>query len=55
MSQNPLTVALVLLSLYCAVVAVVQGARSRRTTYALMGAAIFAGLTTVATVWPSVA
>lgn len=51
MLDNPLGVALALLSGYYAVVALVQRARSGRTGEAWVGAALFAGLTTAAAVW----
>jgi hypothetical protein len=49
--QTPVLTALVLSSAYYGIVAVVQGVRSRRAHYALVGAALFWGLATAATAW----
>jgi hypothetical protein len=49
--QRPVLVALFLMTAYCIFVAVVQAARARKADHALMGAAIFAGLATAATIW----
>ena len=51
MLQRPVLVALLLMTAYCIFVAVVQAVRARKADHALLGAAIFAGLTTAATIW----
>lgn len=51
MLQNPVSMALVLLTGYYSVVAAIHQRRSMRTSHALAGAGILAGLTTVAAVW----
>lgn len=50
--DSPLVVALFLLTGYYALVALVHGARSVKRNPAVMGAAVFAALSTVVTVWP---
>jgi hypothetical protein len=50
--DSPLVVALFLLTGYYALVALVHGARSVKRNPAVMGAALFAALSTVVTVWP---
>jgi hypothetical protein len=50
--ESPLALALCLLTAYYALVAVLHRARSMKSDPALVGAALFASLTTVATVWP---
>ena len=53
--QSPLALALVLLTAYYALVATVQRARAKRSEHALVGAAIFAGLSAVTALWPALA
>jgi len=50
--DSPLVVALFLLTGYYALVALVHGARSVKRNPAVMGAALFAALSTAVTVWP---
>src|SRR5512145_1188872 len=50
--DSPLVVALFLLTGYYALVALMHGARSVKRNPAVMGAALFAALSTVVTVWP---
>jgi hypothetical protein len=51
-SHSPVAVALLLLTAYYALVAAVQRARAGKAGHALVGAAIFAGLTTATAMWP---
>lgn len=51
-SNSPVAVALLLLTAYYALVALVQSARAKRADHVLVGAAIFAGLTTATAMWP---
>ncbi|HSE10086.1 MAG TPA: hypothetical protein VLB29_15610 [Nocardioidaceae bacterium] len=52
MLQSPLALALFVLTAYYGFVAAVQHIRSKRSQHALMGAAVFAGLTAAVAVWP---
>lgn len=54
MLQSPIALALLLLTAYYGFVALVQLVRSQRSKHALMGAAVFAGLTAAVTSWPVV-
>ena len=51
-SHSPVAVALLLLAAYHALVALVQRARAKRADHLLVGAVIFAGLTTATAMWP---
>ena len=51
-SHSPVAVALLLLTAYYALVALVQSARAKRADHVLVGAAILAGLTTATAMWP---
>lgn len=53
--QSPLALALVLLTVYYALVATVQRVRAKKSEHALVGAAIFAGLSAAAALWPALA
>jgi hypothetical protein len=53
--QSPLALALVLLTVYNALVATVQRVRARRSEQALVGAALFACLSAATTLWPALA
>jgi hypothetical protein len=54
MLQSPIALALFLLTAYYGFVALVQQVRSKRSQHALMGAAVFAGMTAAVTAWPVV-
>jgi hypothetical protein len=51
-SHSPVAVALLLVTAYYSVVAVIQAARSRKAGHVLLGAAVFASLTTATSMWP---
>ena len=51
-SHSPVAVALLLITGYYAVVAALQVVRSRRADHVMLGAAVFAGLTTATAIWP---
>ncbi len=53
--QSPLVLALVLLTVYYALVAAVQRVRARKSEHALVGAVIFASLSAATAVWPALA
>lgn len=53
--QNPLALALVLLTFYYALVAAVQRARAGKSVHALIGAALFGILSAATALWPALA
>ena len=53
MLQSPVALALILLTAYYTIVAAVQRARAKRSEHAVVGAAVFAGLSAAATAWPA--